>query len=64
MNSFTNSEVNLEVLKKRAYNMRWAEVDSADSSRSGLSGSQGDCGFIDRIYKRRVFFLYSQKRVP
>ena len=27
MNSFTNSEVNLEVLKKRAYNMRWAEVE-------------------------------------
>ena len=33
MNSFTNSEVNLEVLKKRAYNMRWAEVCLLYTSR-------------------------------
>lgn len=27
MNNFTNQNVNLNVLKKRAYNLRWAEVD-------------------------------------
>lgn len=27
MTKFTNKEVNLDVLKKRAYNLRWAEVD-------------------------------------
>ena len=27
MESFTNQDVNLKVLKQRAYNLRWAEVD-------------------------------------
>lgn len=27
MDKFTNSEINLKVLKKRAYNLRWAEVE-------------------------------------
>ena len=27
MSTFTNDSVNLNVLKKRAFNFRWAEVD-------------------------------------
>ena len=39
---FDNSNIKLDVLKKRAFNYRWAEVtgrsNSVDCGRSGLSG--------------------------
>ena len=65
MHKFTNSEINLDVLKKRAYNLRWAEVEEGVSP---LTAADPDFPASDKIrdalieYIQGGYFSYTPKR--
>lgn len=42
MNYFDNSNIKLDILKKKAYNLRWAEVADTHCCRYGLPMCSGD----------------------
>ncbi len=65
MHKFTNSEINLDVLKKRAYNLRWAEVEEGVIP---LTAADPDFPASDKIrdalieYIQGGYFSYTPKR--
>ncbi|MCC8163067.1 MAG: pyridoxal phosphate-dependent aminotransferase [Lachnospiraceae bacterium] len=65
MAEFTNKEVNLEVLKQRAYNLRWAEVEEGVIPLTAADSDFPAPGAIaeDLIeYIRGGYFSYTPKR--
>lgn len=64
MDCFDNSNINLEVLKKKAFNYRWAEVPDGviplTAAGSGLPHREGNQTVHAGLCKRWLFFLYAE----
>lgn len=61
---FTNAEVNIEVLKQRAYNMRWAEVPEGviplTAADSDFPAAPEIGQALNDYISGRLFLLYPQ----